>query len=268
MKVSFCTSGFKEWPLEAVLQWAAPLGFDGVELWMGHIEKFQEDNGPLDHLLKQLDAYQLQVPVISGYTTFSGGFSGEKNLRQEYETMRRLLDAARQLRCPAVRTFAGHISSRKASPEQWGQLVQDIKNVMKMAEQYEVDVAVEIHYDTFVDNAESALQLLREVGHPRLKLVFDSANLNVEQIDPVAVLPSLFPYVKHVHLKNYKWDHANRYKSIPVPIMEGDVDNEKLLLEFKRLGYGGFVSLEYFGELKEENIKRSLMQYLKFCAAA
>jgi len=261
MKKSFCTSGFKDWPLEKVLEWAAPLGLDGIELWMGHIERYQEEHGPLDRLYDRLSRYGFEVAAISGYTTFSGGFSGEKDLKQEYKSMNRLLDVARQLKCPLIRSFVGHISSRRASPEQWGQIVRDMKNVMNKADQYEVDIAVEVHYDTFIDNTESVLQLLGEVDHPRLKLVFDGANLNVERINQMEALSLLYPLVRHVHIKSYNWDYDNWYKSTPVPVFDGDIDNRALIMELERLNYKGYISLEYFGEMKESNIKRSLQEW-------
>lgn len=258
MKKSICTSGFKDWPIEKVLDWMVPLRIDGVELWMGHIERYREEHGPLDKLSARLEELNLAIPIISGYTTFSGGFSGERDMKQEFSNLRRLLDVARQLGSPMIRTFVGHISSKRASPEQWGQMIRDLKNVMRMADQYEVDIAVEVHYDTFADQPASVLALAHQVNHPRLKIVFDGANLNVEQIDQMAALPELYPWVAHVHLKNYHWDHTQWYQSEPVPAFEGDIDNRALLNELNNRNYQGFVSLEYFGELKESNIVKSL----------
>lgn len=121
-----------------------------------------------------------------------------------------------------------------------------------------------MHYDTFADNTESVLKLLEEVSHPRLAVVFDGANLNVERINQMEALPILYPHVKHVHLKNYSWDHSNLYTSIPVPIFEGDIDNRALLQELARRGYDGFISLEYFGDKKEANIEKSLESWKEF----
>jgi 3-dehydroshikimate dehydratase len=258
LKRSVCTSGFKDWPIEHFLDWTRPLRLDGIELWMGHIERYQTEHGPLDKLKTKLQEYGLEVAAISGYTTFSGGFSGERNLNQEFISINRLMDVAKQLQSPLIRSFLGHVSSRHASPEQWGQIVCDIKKVLQRADQFEVDVAIEVHYDTFIDNTESAQMLMHEVDHPRLSLVFDGANLNVERIDQLDALSVLFSRVKHVHIKNYRWDHSNWFKSIPVSILEGDIDNRSLIMELEKRNYNGFISLEYFGEKREINIKRSL----------
>jgi 3-dehydroshikimate dehydratase len=264
LKKSLCTSGFKDWAIEQVIEWMLPLGFDGIEIWMGHIERYQQEQGPLDKLKAKLQESGLAVAAISGYTTFSAGFSGERDLQLEFKAMNRLLDVARQLQCPLIRTFVGHVSSRRASPEQWGQMVRDMKKVMAMADQYEVDVAMEVHYDTFVDNIESVQCMIHAVNHPRLQLVFDGANLNVEKIDQLEALQALYPYVKHVHFKNYKWDHTNWYKSKPVSVFNGDIDNVSLIQELENRGYKGFVSLEYFGENKEANIRESLADWQQY----
>jgi len=65
MKKSICTSGFKDWSIEQVLAWAAPLGIDGLELWIGHIERFQAEHGPLEKLKALMQQYRFHVPIIS-----------------------------------------------------------------------------------------------------------------------------------------------------------------------------------------------------------
>jgi 3-dehydroshikimate dehydratase len=260
MKLSICTTGFKEKDIEEVIEWARPLSenLKGLEIWIGHIERFQEKRGPLDKLARLLETNGLQIPVISGYTTFS---KGEAERRNDFRQAKRMLDVARQLNCPRIRTFVGHIPSRDASPELWAETVAELVKVAQIADLYEVDVAVEIHYDTFADNDDSVRTLLQDIAHPRIQLIFDAANLNVDQIDPMKVLDSVYAHVRHVHLKNYKWNHKERYKSTPVSIFSGDVDNRLLLQELQKRQYDGFVSLEYFGEKGRPALLASLKEW-------
>jgi len=261
LKKSICTSGFKDWQLEEVLNWTGQLEIDGIELWIGHIENFQEKHGPLDKLKKLIQRFGYHVPVISGYTTFSSGISGEYDLQKEFKRMERLLDTARQLNCPMVRTFAGNRPSRHASPEQWSQMVYHLKKVMKLADLFEVDIALEIHYDTYADNTKSVKKLIEEVNHPRLKVLFDGANLRVENINQMESLAELYPAIQHIHLKNYKWDDNEWYKGKPVSAFKGDIDNYALIEELADRGYEGFISLEYFGDNKLLNIIESLKNW-------
>ncbi|WP_260287218.1 sugar phosphate isomerase/epimerase family protein [Peribacillus aracenensis] len=261
MKLSLCTTGFKEWDIEDIIKWLLPLQTDvkGLELWNKHIERFQEKHGPLDKLAKLLESNGLQIPSISGYTTFSKLWN-ENEHRNEFNQAKRLLDIAHQLNCPLIRTFAGHIASRNASPEQWSETATELKKIAQIADLYDVDVAVEIHYDTFADNIESIHKLLQDINHPRIKLIFDGANLYVDQLDPIEALDSVYSHVSHVHLKNYHYNHKERYKNKPAPIFEGDVDNVRLLEELRKRNYSGFVSLEYFGEEGVPNLHASLEQ--------
>ncbi|TDL91762.1 sugar phosphate isomerase/epimerase [Vibrio vulnificus] len=262
LKLSLCTTGFKEWDIEEIINWLLPLQADvkGLELWNKHIERFQEKHGPLDKLAKLLETNDLQIPSISGYTTFSKLWN-QKEHQNEINQARKLLDMAHQLNCPLIRTFAGHIASRNASPEQWSETATELNKLGEMADLYGVDVAIEIHYDSFADNLEAIHKLLEDIDHPRIKLIFDGANLYVDQLNPKEVLESIFPHVSHVHLKNYHYNHKERYKNKPAPIFSGDVDNIRLLVELRKRNYTGFVSLEYFGQEGMPNLLASLEQW-------
>lgn len=260
MKLSLCTTGFKDWDIGKIIQWAEPWNssIQGLELWIGHVEKFHETYGPLDKLTNLLHTSGYKVPVISGYTMFS---KTAKEIESDLIQMKRLLDAARQLNCPMVRTFAGHVSSKAASPEMWAETVDGLKRAADLAERYEVDIAIEMHYDTYADNADSIRALFEDIGSPRTVLIFDGANLNADGLDPAHVLRTIYPYIRHVHLKNYRWNHEVRYQSVPVPIFDGDVDNCLLLKELKDRSYEGFVSLEYFGTKGRPSLLDSLREW-------
>lgn len=267
MQLSVCTTGFKEWDIEEIVTWISPLSSDvkGLELWIGHIEKFQETHGPLRKLAKLLESNGLQIPAVSGYTTFSKSAYGFEN---DFNRMKRLLDVACQLNSPIVRTFAGNVPSKNASPEMWAETVHALKKVARTAELYEIDVAIETHYDTFADDRESVEALLEDIASPRIAIIFDSANLNVDRVHPMEVLESVFPHVRHVHLKNYHWNHHKRYKSNPAPIFEGDVDNLSILHELKKRQYDAFVSLEYFGEKGRPSLLASLKAWKEHVAGS
>jgi 3-dehydroshikimate dehydratase len=262
MKLSLCTTGFKEWDIEDIIKWVIPMKEDvkGLELWSEHIERFQEKHGPLDKLARLLDANGISIPSISAYTTFSKLWNMEQHLN-EVGKAKRLLDAAHQLNCPMIRTFAGHIASRNASPEQWSETVTELQKFAEVANLYEVDVAIEIHYDSFADTAEAIQKLMSDINHPRIKLIYDAANLYVDQEDPIEVLNTVYPFINHIHLKNYHYNLKQRYKNRASAIFDGDVDNKVIIEELKKRQYSGFVSLEYFGKEGYPCLLTSLEQW-------
>ena len=265
MKLSLCTTGFKEWDIDEIIKWVAPMNQDvkGLELWSKHIERFQEKHGPLDKLARLLECNGIQIPSISAYTTFSKLWNREQH-DSEVNQAKKLLDAAHQLNCPLIRTFAGHVASRNASPEQWSETVTEFQKFAETADLYNVDIAIEIHYDSFADTVESIQKLVKDINHPRVKLIYDAANLYVDQEDPIQVLDTVYSHISHVHLKNYKYNLQERYLNTPAAIFDGDVDNVAIIEELKKRHYSGFVSLEYFGKEGFPYLRKSLEQWKQY----
>jgi 3-dehydroshikimate dehydratase len=257
LKWSLCSTGFKDQTIEQVLKIVQRLNLDGVELWSGHIEEYIDRHRSLDRLADLLKSYQISVPVISGYTYFSKS-DDERN--DSLVAIQSSMEYARKLNCKLIRTFAGHIASNEATWDQWKNTVMDLKQVMKAADHYEVNVAVEIHNNTYADNIESIRNICLDVDHPRLKLIFDGFNLFVDGIDQMEVLDPLYLWIDHVHLKNYHWDHEKWDKSIPMSILAGDVDNKALIRALLQKKYQGFLSFEYFGNQAEKCIADSLTE--------
>lgn len=259
MKLSFCTTGSKKKHILDVISFAKEHSFDGIELWYGHIKQYIKEIGPLDRLDQQLQEEGIEVPAVSLYTDFVS-----QDERQALKDVQRALSAARQLHSPLIRVFAGNLASHRTSPEKWERAVDQFQEAARLADSYEVDIGLEIHYDTYADTPEAALAFLEDVGHPQVRIIFDGSNLHVNHIDQMTALEKLYHTVSHIHLKNYHWNFDNWYLSKPVPVLQGDLQQEPLLNELMNRQYGGFVSLEYFGRHAEVHIKESLNE-MKHC---
>ncbi|GAA0132158.1 sugar phosphate isomerase/epimerase family protein [Bacillus velezensis] len=256
MKLSFCTTGFKKKHIFDIISFAKEHSFDGIELWYGHAKQYIEEIGPLDRLDQQLQEDGIGVPAVSLYTDFAA-----QDERQALKDVQRALSAARQLHSPLIRVFAGNLPSHRTSPEKWQRAVDQFQQAARLADDYEVDIGLEIHYDTYADTPEAALAFLEDVGHPRVRTIFDGSNLHVNHVDQMSALEKLYHTVSHIHLKNYHWNFDNWYLSKPTPIFQGDLDQKAFLKELMNRQYDGFVSLEYFGEHAFTHIKESLREY-------
>ncbi|MEC1671067.1 sugar phosphate isomerase/epimerase family protein [Bacillus mojavensis] len=256
MKLSFCTTGCKKQNIMDIISFAKEQSFDGIDLWYGHIEQYEQDFGPLDGLYTLLQQHNLKVPAVSLYTDFVT--QGEEETK---EAVRKGLRAARQLHSPLIRVFVGNQASNRTSPEKWLRAVEQFQQAAQMADGYEVNIGLEIHYDTYADTPEAALTFLKDVAHPRLRTIFDGSNLHVNRIDQLPALEKTFHTISHIHLKNYRWNFENWYLSEPTPIFQGDLDQKAFLKELINRQYDGFVSLEYFGEHAFTHIKESLREY-------
>lgn len=63
------------------------------------------------------------------------------------------------------------------SPEAWKDLVASMKQVLQIAEEYEITLAFEPEVANVVDSAKKARRLIDELGSPRLKVIMDGANI-------------------------------------------------------------------------------------------
>jgi len=72
-------------------------------------------------------------------------------------------------------------------PEAWRDLVVSMEQALDIADEYDVTLAFEPEPSNVVDSAGKGCQLIREMQSPRLKVVFDAANLlsNVSLSDGV-----------------------------------------------------------------------------------
>ena len=156
MKLSFCTTGCKKKHIFDIISFAKEHSFEGIELWYGHAKQYIEEIGPLDRLYQQLQEEGIGVPAVSLYTDFA-----TQDERQALKDVQRTLSAARQLHSPLIRVFAGNLPSHRTSPEKWQRAVDQFQQAARLADDYEVDIGLEIHYDTYADTPEAALAFWR-----------------------------------------------------------------------------------------------------------
>jgi sugar phosphate isomerase/epimerase len=98
-----------------------------------------------------------------------------------------------------------------------------------------------------------------QVGSPGFRLIYDVGAPIFHNEDHLEILRMMWPYVAHVHLKNYRLlvpceqperfrdaDDGRRYTGTTLDC--GVASIESIVTEVARLGYEGFVQIEYQGE--------------------
>lgn len=245
---SLCSTGLKQESLESVLSLARGIGLEGVELWVGHLQDFEQRGGTPAALRRMLAEQDLKVPAISEYTYFS---KGAEESRQEVERIERAAGWAAELGCPRIRTFAGHKASRTALALEWDGVIAGLGKAQEICRSNHVSLAVEIHNNTLADTAESIAALLRDVRDEGPRLIFDGFNLFVDHLEPIPVLEQFFDCIDHVHFKDYRWNHQDWSQSVAVPVLQGDANHGLILKKLVDLGYRGWISFEYMGDFDQ-----------------
>src|SRR5208282_1119928 len=81
--------------------------------------------------------------------------------------------------------------------------------------------------------------ILKSVDSPKLRAAFDFGNLVQVGENPLDAWALLKPYTIHIHIKDVK---AKEDRAVPAG--QGDGHIEEILLDLKKSGYSGFLSLE------------------------
>jgi sugar phosphate isomerase/epimerase len=79
-------------------------------------------------------------------------------------------------------------------------LVEPLKSVMHLAEDYKIDIGIENHQDFC---SWELLDFCKRVGSPRLGVTMDVANALAVGETPFSFAHRILPILKHVHLKDY-----------------------------------------------------------------
>ncbi|MGL1890517.1 MAG: sugar phosphate isomerase/epimerase [Spirochaetaceae bacterium] len=255
MKISICSSWFKNRPVEEVISIANIYGLSGIELWSGHIDDYIKRCGHLDGLKKLLKESKLAVVAISPYLNFT---QSKERTDESVAEANRCAKYARLLDASIIRIFVGNIPSAKMVKQQWEMSYSALEQICQSNS--DLTFALETHYNQPTDRVEVIKNLQQRVGCDNLKVLFDGFNFSIEDIDQVEALEALYNDVVHVHMKNYLWKDR-----IPTTLFSGDANNKDIVLELIKRGYKGFISLEYFIEDYHEVLNGSVREIKDLC---
>lgn len=105
-----------------------------------------------------------------------------------------------------------------------------------------------------VHTLEEAVAVVREIGSPGVRTMFDSHNSEDETEPHDALIEKYFDVIRHVHVNEMDGRHPGT----------GDYDFVRIFRALKRLRYRGWISLEAFDfEIGGERIASDTIEYLK-----
>jgi len=235
--------------IEGFIRKAFELDVDGVEL---NQRFFEPDRDRLKRIKRLLLSYGLDLSCVTIANNFC--LPREEERRRQVVWVKEWVDAALLLGAPIVRVNAGW--ARELEEEiAFNYAVECIKEVCEYAEDYGLTVAVENH-GGITSTAEQVLRLIKAVDSDWFKVNLDVANF--EQ-DLYGSIEKLAPYTIHVHAKVFelKLEPTKSYW------IETRLDYDRILRILKRVGYNGYLSLEYEGKEDEEIAVPKSVRFLR-----
>ncbi len=237
------------------------MGFDGLELSAGA----PDDGDAIAALRDELGAAGLPCLAVRG----GGGFTHPKT----YDGSRqRLMDAARyaaKVGATVVNTVLGtpardpsgpglawgesvcQGSSRTATHDDYERTANAIIEASAVAADVGVDITIEVHQHSIIDNSWSAIRLMELVDRPNVGINPDLGNVLWTYDEPEesceAAIVALAPHTKYWHCKNlYRVNVPDLQRSIflQVPLPEGEIDYRFALTALRGAGYAGHIAIE------------------------
>ena len=188
---SLCRWCYGKMELGDLASTAARIGYKSIEL-------IKPEELPV------LKKYGLTCAMIQGAGTISDCLNRVENHDRIEKEIREMIDFAAAENLPSVLCFSGN---RKGMDDAEGlkNCSQGIKKFIGYAEEKGVTVCLELlnskvnHKDYMADNTEWGVQLCREVGSERFKLLYDIYHMQVMEGDIISSIQNFNQYIGHYH---------------------------------------------------------------------
>ncbi|HEY8549534.1 MAG TPA: sugar phosphate isomerase/epimerase family protein [Vicinamibacterales bacterium] len=215
-------------------------GFDGVE-----VPIFRPSVFPAAALRARLQGEGLACTAVSALVR------GQSLVTEDAQVRQRTLDHLRAMVAAAAEAGAtilagpfynpvGEMTGRRRTGDEWSRLVDALRELGPALDAHGITLAIEPlnRFETYVLNTQAeAATLCREVGHPRVGVLFDTFHATIEEKDLGASLRGLGETLAHVHI-------SENDRGIPG---SGHVPWQAVFDALTEMRYDGWLTIESFG---------------------
>lgn len=237
---------------------AKELGFEAIE--------FTDIDGKEDYALQTENARKLRLEAdclgmeINAYTIGGCLFQEtQEAMDAEVERLKRQIDIAKILGAPILRHDVTYYLTKTGKGRSFDLqlpiLAENARKITEYAATQGIQTCTENH-GYIAQDSDRLERLFNAVAHDNYGLLVDIGNFLCVDEDPIHAVSRVAPYAFHVHIKDMRirntsvgsmmMTRGGNYLKGTV-VGEGDVPVKQCLQILKRIGYEGYVSLEYEG---------------------
>jgi hydroxypyruvate isomerase len=237
--------------VEALAREAAAMGLVSVEL-------VSPSEWPM---LKKLGL----VCAISGSHGFAKGFADPSHHAECLEKLTESIDATSAAGWSNVITFSG-ITRGISKEDGLKNAVAGLKKIIGHAEKKKVNLCLEMlntrvseemkgHPGYLADNVEWVIDLCKQIGSPRMKLLFDIYHVQIMQGDVITRLKQYREYIGHIHTAGVPGRHELDDSQ--------EINYPAVMRTIADIGYQGYVGQEFIP--REKDAMASLRAAARLC---
>jgi len=233
------------------------LAIDAAKMGLKSVELLTPDT------FSTLKKHGLICAMVSSHG-FAKGFAQKEEHAECLKTLRERIDAAADAGFPNVITFSGYrkgLSDEVATKN----MIDGLKQIVGYAEKKKVTVCLEMlnskvhiemkgHPDYFCDDMERSVDICRQIGSERMKILFDIYHVQIMHGDIISRIKQHHPYIAHYHTAG----NPGRNEIDDTQ----EINYAAVMKAILETGYKGFVGQE-FVPLRDK--VTSLNQAVKIC---
>ncbi|MBM3746795.1 MAG: TIM barrel protein [Acidobacteria bacterium] len=182
---------FAKWSIEELAQECARLGMKGIDL-------IGEKDWPV------VQKHGLVPSIVSGGGGIADGLNRKENHDKIEQQMKENLSRAAAAGLPNVITFSGN---RRGLSDEEGleNCVVGLNRVKALAEEKGVTICLELlnskvnHKDYQADHTAWAVEVVKRVNSPRVKLLYDIYHMQIMEGDIIRTIRENIQYIGHFH---------------------------------------------------------------------
>ncbi len=286
MQLGFVSAIFGDLSFEQVLQHAADIGYDCVEVmcWppggpdrkyggVTHIDCSDFSQNHADEIHALCQKYSVAISALGYYSIPLSADDEQASVACSH--LRKVIDAAALLGLSNVNSFIG-ANHTLSMDENFALFEQVWPDIIKHAESREVKIGIENCPMLFKDSWPFGLNLahspavwrrmFKAIPSPNFGLNYDPSHLRMQLMDPIAPIREFGSRIFHAHAKDMRIDshRLNDVGSLTLPMDRstakipglGDIDWGKWIGALSDAGFDGPVCVEVEDEAFEGPVSR------------
>lgn len=239
-------------------------GFDGIEIANNTVGGPNASPESIRELRRELEANGAPCVCVRG----GGGLAVPSAAAANRKRLEEAIAFASQIGSrlvnttvgtPTVDNLPGHFvgdptsqgSSRDAHESDFEVTAQGFREIGRMAADQGIEISIEVHQHSIVDNSWSALHLLDLIDLPNVGINPDLGNIcwtyEVPEESSEHAIRALAARAKYWHCKNMRRVHIpeNHHTIfLRVPLPDGDIDYRYAISAMVAAGYQGYLAIE------------------------
>ncbi len=259
MEFGLCIEmAFANLPFEERLKRAAQCGFKNVEMWFVDMS-FKGQPEQLAQIAHTHGVTITNTVIGSPDGSLGGGLTNPANRRQWLDRAAWTIEFTKRAGIPATIVCTGNEVEGISRSKMRASVVAGLKPTAETAEKAGVTLLLEplnTRYDHpgyFLTGSDMGADICREIGSPRMRLLFDCYHMQIMEGDLVKHIERNLDVIGHFHSAGVPGRHE---------LYQGETDYPFLLGQIEKLGYQGVFGLEYLPSIDHEESVRKTLAYL------